>query len=264
MQARRFVVVADNHGDQQDDETAAALFEFLGDFKPEIRIHAGDAFDFRNLRKGASDDEKAHSLEDDWRAGNEFLHRYFDGGTDNYFLRGNHDERLWHFADSATGILRDYANDGIRRFTALIGELRAKMLPYDSRRGVLRVGSLKVVHGYAAGIGAARRHAIIYRNCLFGHTHNCDVAGVETDDGVAEARGIGACCTIDMTYNQHMPAKLRHQNAWCYGLLFEDGTYQLHQTKKIHGRFYIADNFREIGRGVGEPDSEGAAIAWPA
>lgn len=244
MNHRRFVVASDSHGDQADPDTERALFSFISDFKPQLRIHAGDAWDFRNLRRGASDDEKAHSLEDDWRAGSEFLRRFFDGGKENHFLRGNHDERLWSFADSATGLLRDYAHDGIARVNALMAKSRAKMLPYDSRLGVLKLGALKVIHGYAAGIGAARKHAIVYRNCLFGHTHNCDVAGAESDEGVSEARGIGACCKLDMPYNAHQTGKLRHQNAFCYGLLFDDGTYQLNQAKKINGRFYIASDFR--------------------
>lgn len=246
MNHRRFVVASDSHGDQVDPETERALFAFITDFKPQLRIHAGDAWDFRNLRRGASDDEKAHSLEDDWQAGSEFLRRFFDGGKENHFLRGNHDERLWHFAHSATGLLRDYAHDGIKRVEKLAAKSRAKMLPYDSRLGVLKLGALKVIHGYAAGIGAARKHAIVYRNCLFGHTHNCDVAGAESDEGVSEARGIGACCRLDMPYNAHQTGKLRHQNAFCYGLLFDDGTYQLNQAKKIENRFYAASDFRSL------------------
>ena len=246
MKHRRFVVASDSHGDQVDPETERALFAFIADFKPQLRIHAGDAWDFRNLRRGASDDEKAHSLEDDWQAGSDFLRRFFDGGRENHFLRGNHDERLWHFAHSATGLLRDYAHDGIKRVEKLAAKSRAKMLPYDSRLGVLKLGALKVIHGYAAGIGAARKHAIVYRNCLFGHTHNCDVAGAESDEGVSEARGIGACCKLDMPYNAHQTGKLRHQNAFCYGLLFDNGTYQLNQAKKIEGRFYAASDFRSL------------------
>lgn len=246
MNHRRFVVASDSHGDQVDPKTERALFAFIADFKPQLRIHAGDAWDFRNLRRGASDDEKAHSLEDDWQAGSDFLRRFFDGGSENHFLRGNHDERLWHFAHSATGLLRDYAHDGIKRVKKLAAKSRAKMLPYDSRLGVLKLGALKVIHGYAAGIGAARKHAIVYRNCLFGHTHNCDVAGAESDEGVSEARGIGACCKLDMPYNSHQTGKLRHQNAFCYGLLFDDGTYQLNQAKKIEGRFYAASDFRSL------------------
>jgi predicted phosphodiesterase len=246
MLSRRFVVASDSHGDQVDPETERALFSFIADFKPQIRIHAGDLFDFRNLRRGASDDEKAHSLEDDWDMGTDFARRFFEGGKENHFLRGNHDERLWHFAGNAGGLLRDYAHDGIKRVEAMAKACRAKMLPYDSRAGVLRLGSLKVIHGYAAGIGAARKHAIVYRNCLFGHTHNCDVAGAESDEGVSEARGIGACCKLDMGYNAHQTGKLRHQNAFCYGLLFSDGTYQLNQAKKIDGRFYVASDFRAL------------------
>ena len=246
MLSRRFVVASDSHGDQIDPATESALLSFVQDFKPQVRIHAGDVFDFRNLRRGASDDEKAHSLEDDWRMGSDFMRRFFDGGKENHFLRGNHDERLWHFAHSATGLLRDYAHDGIARVEKLVKQSRAKMLPYDSRLGVLKLGALKVIHGYAAGIGAARKHAIVYRNVLFGHTHNCDVAGAESDEGVSEARGIGACCRLDMPYNAHQTGKLRHQNAFCYGLLFEDGTYQINQAKKIDGRFYVASDFRAL------------------
>ena len=246
MAYRRFVVAADPHGDEIDTETERALFAFIADFKPQVRIHAGDNWDFRNLRRGASDDEKAHSLQDDWDMGAEFMRRFFDGGTENHFLRGNHDERLWMFAESASGLLRDYATDGIKRVEALVKRSRAKMLPYDSRLGVLNVGELRVIHGYAAGIGAARKHAIVYGNCLFGHTHNADVAGSENCAGVAEARGIGACCKLDMPYNAHQTAKLRHQNAFCYGLLFDDGTYQLNQAKKIGGRFYVASDFRRL------------------
>ena len=245
MKGKRFIVAGDSHGDQQDDETRKALWEFIKDYRPELRVHSGDNYDFRNLRRGASDDEKAHSLEDDWGMGTDWLRTFFDGGKENHFLRGNHDERLWHFAASATGLLRDYANDGIKRLCGIVKQAGATMLPYDARHGVLRVGHLKVVHGYFSGLGAARRHAITYRNCLFGHVHSTDSAPVESDDGPAEARGIGCCCKIDMSYNQHMPAKLRHDNAWVYGVLFPDGTYQLFQAKKIKGRFYAAQAIRE-------------------
>lgn len=244
MKGRRFVVAADPHGDQHDPETRKALAAFIRDFRPEIRVHAGDNWDFRNFRKGASDDEKAASLADDWEQGTEWLREFFDGGTENHFLRGNHDERLWKFAHSATGVLRDYANDGISKVERIVKQARARMLPYDSRHGVLRLGKLKVIHGFFAGISAARRHSIAYGNCIFGHTHATDSAPVESIDGPAEARGIGCCCRIDMDYNQHSAGKLRHDNAWVYGIAFPDGTYQLFQAKKIAGAFYAAETVK--------------------
>jgi hypothetical protein len=244
MNGQRFIVAADPHGDQHDPDTAAALKAFIKDYKPVIRVHAGDNWDFRNLRKGASDDEKAASLVDDWEQGVDWMRWFFDGGRSNHFLRGNHDERMWHFAHNASGLLRDYAHDGIKRIDRVVKQANAAMLPYDSRHGVLRLGHLKVIHGFFAGMGAARRHSIAYGNCLFGHTHATDSAPVEHIDGPAEARGIGCCCKIDMAYNQHSVNKLRHDNAFCYGVLFPNGTYQLFQAKKIGSSFYAAKDIQ--------------------
>jgi predicted phosphodiesterase len=244
MKTRRFVIAGDTHGDMLDVECAAQFFAFLKDWKPEVRIHSGDLFDFRNLRKGASDDEKAASLIDDWDAGSDFARRFFEGGKENHLLRGNHDERLWDFTRSATGLLRDYAADGVKRAEGLMRKCGAKMLPYDSRLGVLDVGHLRVIHGYKSGIGAAAAHARTYRNCFYGHTHDMSVAPVENLDGPAEARGIGCLCKIDMDYNSRQTNKLRHQQGWVYGLLLADGTYQAFQAKRIHGKFACAHEIK--------------------
>jgi len=235
----RFVVVSDNHGDMADATATKALFAFLEDYQPEIRIHAGDNWDFRNLRKGASDEEKAASLEDDWRCGTRFLRKFFKGGLTKIFLRGNHDERLWDFSESATGLLRDYANDGIQRIEDLMKNLGVTMLPYDAELGVYELGKLSVLHGYHCGVGATRQHANIYGNSLFGHVHTIESAPV-TSREPAEARSIGCLCRRDMGYINRKTAKLRWAQGWAYGVLFEDGTYQLFQTRNIGGNFYAA------------------------
>lgn len=244
--AQRFIVVSDNHGDMADAASVDALWSFIADWKPEIRIHAGDNFDFRNLRKGASDDEKAASLAEDWEAGADFLRRFFDGGKSKHFLRGNHDERIYDFQNSATGMMRDYARDGIKRLKAIVQKSGAKMLPYDSDLGVLDLGKLSVIHGYHAGVGACRMHANIYRNCIFGHVHTIESAPVSAREP-AEARSIGCLCRRDMDYINKKTGKLRWAQGWAYGLLFPDGTYQLFQTRKINGQFYAAIEIKTYG-----------------
>lgn len=241
---RRFIAIADNHGDMIDPETEKALFSFVGDFKPEVRVHLGDNFDFRNLRKGASDEEKAASLEDDWEMGSDFLRRFFDGGKENHFLRGNHDERIYKFSNSATGLLRDYANDGIKRLESVVKRSRAAMLPYKVTKGILRIGHLKCLHGFAHGDNAATKHAQAFRNCIFGHIHTIVSAPVQSDEGPMESRCIGAICQIEMEYNDTKLATLRQENGWAYGHLFPDGSYQLFQTRKINGSFYAAHEIR--------------------
>lgn len=243
MKSERFVVATDTHGDMEDRPSTAALFDFIKDWRPTIRVHAGDAFDFRNLRKGASDDEKSASLAEDWEAGTEFLRRFFDGGKRNHFLRGNHDERMWDFRHSATGLLRDYASDGVKRIEQLISRARAKMLPYDSALGVLSLGKLNIIHGYHCGVGACRQHAAIYRNCLFGHVHTIESSPVAALEP-AEARSIGCLCIRDMDYANKKTGKLRWAQGFAYGLLFEDGTYQLFQARNINGSFYAASEVK--------------------
>lgn len=241
--AQRFIVVSDNHGDMADAASVGALWSFMKEWKPFHRIHAGDNYDFRNLRKGASDEEKAASLADDWEAGNDFLRRFFDGGASNHFLRGNHDERIYDFAGNATGVMRDYANDGIKQLEATVKKCRAKMLPYDSDLGVLDLGKLSVLHGFHAGVGACRTHAAIYGNAIFGHVHTIETASVASREP-AEARSIGCLCKRDMDYVNKKTGKLRWAQGWAYGLLFQDGTYQLFQTRNIGGQFYAATEIK--------------------
>ncbi len=244
MKARRFIIAGDSHGDMLDPNCAKAISSFMADWKPEVRIHSGDLFDFRNLRRGASDDEKTSSLSDDWEAGSDFARQFFDGGKENHLLRGNHDERLWELTRSENGLLRDYAIDGVKRVDFLMRKCRSKMLPYDSRLGVLDIGHLRVIHGFRCGAGAATAHARIYRNCFYGHTHDMSVSPVENLNGPAEARGIGCLCKIDMHYNSRQTNKLRHQQGWVYGLLFSDGTYQAFQAKGINGTFACAQEIK--------------------
>ena len=48
----RFVAFGDNHGDMADHEAVDALCEFIKDYKPTVRVHLGDCFDFRPCAVG--------------------------------------------------------------------------------------------------------------------------------------------------------------------------------------------------------------------
>jgi len=243
MKPRRFIVCSDVHGNMQDPVAVKAILSFIADFSPEIRVINGDLYDFASLRKGASDEDRALSLRDDIDAGNSFAEQFFKHGKENYFLRGNHDERLYHLATNTTGLVRDYAQDGIRSLEQNIKRWRARMLPYDSAHGILQLGRLKVLHGYFAGNNAAQQHARVYGNCLFGHTHSIEVNAVASLDP-SEARGIGCLCIRDMDYVSSKTGKLRWAQGWAYGFLFPDGTYQLFQARKINNKFHVATEIK--------------------
>lgn len=129
-------------------------------------LHAGDMFDFAALRNDASQEEKSMSMADDYKAGMSFAKRFFAGGETRWFLQGNHDCRLWELLHKQDGVLRDFADQKTREIERKFREWGVKILPYDARKGVLKIGKMQVIHGYKSGINATRQHAMIYRNVI--------------------------------------------------------------------------------------------------
>jgi len=240
MNARRFVIVGDNHGDEIDPVCEKAFFNWLSDWNPEIRICSGDLFDFAALRNGASQEDKAKSMKADYDAGMRFARRLFREGEIKVMLRGNHDERMWDLLYKQDGALQDFAEQKTKEIGKYFKRWGVKMLPYDARLGVYRIGKLQVIHGFKSGIGAAKQHATIYRSCVFGHTHSQDIVPVENLTGPALAMGTGCMCYIDMPYNARQCNKLRHQQGWVYGVLYPDGSYQAFQAKRVGDSFNLA------------------------
>lgn len=246
MKAERFVAVADPHGDEIDPICERAFFRWLDGWKPDVVFHVGDNWNFAAIRKGASPEDKRVSLASDLEAGVRFFERLFAHGSRRFFLRGNHDERLWDMLDSNDAVYRELAERGTRQIEGLCRRHRVKMLPYDVEDGVLEYGKLRIVHGYAHGQGAAAKHARAYGHCLFGHTHTQDVMPVENVGAPAVALGIGCLLKTKQTYARANMSRLRHQNGWVYGLIFPDGTHQIFQAKRIGDSFYAATSIEKV------------------
>jgi len=136
MKYQTFVAVGDNHGDKCDPIAFNGLKQFLKEFKPQHRIHLGDCFDFRSIRRGVSnnDAESHESLYDDVEQGIEFI----DTLRPTAFLYGNHEDRLSQmYTNANSGVVRDYALDLDEKIK---GHLKAngckKIYPYHADLGV--------------------------------------------------------------------------------------------------------------------------------
>lgn len=247
MDFRTFALVADNHGEEEHEPTSEKFFDWLERAKPQIRVHLGDAINFAALRNGASDKDKAASLAEDVRMGRRFLKRFFKGGEENVFLRGNHDERLWRLQQETTNaVARGYAEEMTAKLEADMRAWRVKMLPYDARKGVYHLGQLKCLHGYAHGVGAVRAHARAYGECVFGHIHRFDSAGIPALEN-RFARSLGCLARHDMAYCSTQLNTLGWHHGWGYGVLFSDGSYILLEAKADpQGRIVVADSFRQL------------------
>ena len=82
----RFIAGFDVHGDKQSKAACEVFFKFAKDWKADIRVMGGDLFDFRPLRRKASEDERRESMREDFEAGIGFLKRM----RPTHYALGNH------------------------------------------------------------------------------------------------------------------------------------------------------------------------------
>lgn len=238
-----------------DPRAARTFFEFVKFWKPEIRIHGGDNWDFRHLRKNASDEEKREPIGNDLRAGADFIREY----NPTKFLRGNHDERLWNLARSTDdGKLRNWCGLTLDFIRDSLPD-GCEMFPYHKRLGVLRLGHLKVIHGYFSGITAAKRSAEVYGSVIGGHTHAIDqysIPGLERRIG----RACGCLCQLDMDYNRAHPQTLRQAHGFAYGFLMPSGAYVMYQAEDVDDCWFFPTEFQTVwNRGRAAPTEP----LWP-
>lgn len=231
----KFIVASDVHGDKQCPQSNEVLFKFCKLWKPHVRVMAGDLWDFRPLRKKADAEERRESMATDYNAGLRWLQRF----NPTHFLLGNHDSRLWELALADKGIESDYAYQATQEIESMLRKMRCVMLPYCKRQGVLRLGHLKIIHGFSSGLYSARTHALIYGSCLFGHTHSIDehaIPGLER----RVARNIGCLCQLDMDYNSRQLNTLKQAHGFAYGVLNDaTGEFRVWQAEEIVGEWIL-------------------------
>lgn len=232
---KKFVAAGDVHGNSQDPAANKAFFKFVDIWKPDIRVCAGDLWDFRPLRTKATADERRESMRDDYEAGRKWIEQF----RATHFLRGNHDERLWDLAAKNDGVLSDYANQAIGDIHKMLKTLECRILPYDRRAGVLSLGHLKIIHGYSAGVNAARRAAQTYGSVLCFHGHSIQHVSIE---GIENRMGrmCGCLCKLDMDYVRASLGSLMWRSGYAYGVVNEKtGDYHVWQAEEVNGLWIL-------------------------
>lgn len=218
---RRLVACGDNHGDLRNAKACKRVIEFCKDFKPDCRVHLGDNWDFRWLRKSASKDEQEQNITDDLNAGIEFISAF----KPTVFLRGNHDQRVYDRAETSVGHMAALCHHVIERMeTALNGCLHVG--PYGKRR-LWESGGWRFGHGWGSGINAVRDQALRYGNLCMGHLHR-----VERVPAARYERAVGLCagclCELDLDYNRSQLGTLAQEQGFVWGEM-RNGVWRLQQ-----------------------------------
>lgn len=212
----KFVYLPDPHGDHQCERSNNMAYDFIQDFKPEHVIAGGDVFDFRNLRKGASQEDQMESMAKDVRMGKEWLRRF----KPTVYLRGNHCERLWETAEyHANGMVMDIAQSGVNDIENIVAELGCHMIRYWQGQ-VHKIGQAKFAHGHMCPMHTAKATAEFYGagTTFVGHTHSVDYYRAKGIDR-CEAFVCGCLSRLDVKYAERRGNTSRWENGFAYGLI---------------------------------------------
>jgi hypothetical protein len=237
-----FIFATDAHGDCQDTAACNAMFRFMRDFKPKIRI-ASEFFDFRAWRTKAGPKEQDESTEPDLKAGLSLI----DAFRPTHYLVANHCTRLWlRSKDAPDGRVRDLAGRYIAEIEGTLARHRCLTLPYHKRLGVLKIGHLKFLHGFYCGTTAARQHALAYGSCLFGHGHAIDSASIAGCERRV-ARMVGCLCDLNMSYADADVGTLRWAHGFAFGWINDKtGNFKVCQAEGVDGEWVLPTDMRVI------------------
>lgn len=212
---KRWQSIACSHGAFVDREAVKKVLKFRNDFKPEIRIHKGDIYDFSAFRGGTQGTrDEAEQIDPDLRAGAELIGLY--SPTD--VLIGNHDERIWTWANHHNAVWAKAAMACRNEFLTACQKAGVKRLvdTYDVAKSFIELGDFKVLHGFFYNENALRDHAEVYGNCIIGHLHTPGVAiGRRLDSPRAYCAGMLADAE-KLAYSRRRRATLR----WGLGFLW--------------------------------------------
>lgn len=240
----KFVFFSDNHGNMEDTSCTDALVSFMERFDPDYRIHGGDGFDIKALRKGAEGKDVNDSLEEDIRQGIEFIKRT----KPNVYLFGNHEDRLFKTMESSgSGIIRDYCKEIIDYIVSTLKDVGCKVIkPYHAEDGTFQLGSVVFCHGYSANQNSVREHAIHYAPnggaCVIGHLHTIMQANAKRHKGVVGfcAGWLGKQRTAGYAKN-HLNTST-WGNGWCYGWV-KGKEWKILQAHKVGGQWVAPIDF---------------------
>lgn len=196
---RKLMAVGCSHGKFIDEIARDTVLRFSAAWKPDIKVHLGDAFDTAAMRSGAygtSDEDE--SVMDDLDEGISFINAY----EPTHFTLGNHDWRIWKLLDHHNGIVRDCASECVKKIDAATKALKCNTYPYmgvwnaTDPRGVCWIGDYRFMHGTWYGENATRDYAERIGKVVHAHTHRAAMSKGRRDDSPT---AFGSGCLMDPT-----------------------------------------------------------------
>lgn len=225
---KRFWLGFDRHTPEHDPLVDMIVADFLADFKPHIRVAGGDWQTVDQVSHFNNESET--DLADEFDMNRDAIERF--GIT--HYLMGNHEERLERIG-MLDKRLRKVA--GLQRNLQL-SKLGIKLLPYHPRRGILKIGELKVLHGFFTNEYMAKKTASIYGTCVFGHAHRFQTFQSKQAFYDRVGFSIGMLGKTTPSWIEHR-APMGWAQGFAFGYLHRGGLFDLYPVRIIDGRVTI-------------------------
>lgn len=229
MAWEKSIFMADSHGDLVCPKAIKVFKAFMEEWKPSIKVHLGDAWDFRAIRRSAGPEERAEGIRYDYNCGMELLDWY----RPDYLTLGNHDHRLWRTAgETSNGVLADLCAQKAQETEDELRKMRIKWVPWKVTER-FKIGKLSLIHGFHSSMHPAKAHWEKYGSVIFGHVHAPNDYEARSIDG-GSAHAIGTMAQIDkMSYADAYTAKLGWRQGFAYGLHnTKTGDFKIWQVTK--------------------------------
>ena len=225
---RKALLLFDTHGEWVDKRVWELAKAFRKDFKPHRTIAGGD---WGNYEYGSTfKDESELGAKQEYAR----VRQQIDdmGVTD--FIDGNHEARMRRYGGAIDKRLRALLDV---RANLEVDKRGIKWYPYNES-GVLRLGKLRVLHGFWCNQYAARTHADAFGCCAFGHTHRFQTFMPKQAEVRHTGFNIGCMCQLKMPWNA-----TRGPNGWTQGFAFvyihKSGHFNLYPVRLVGTQFVI-------------------------
>lgn len=167
---KRILAVGCSHGNFADADALSAVLRFKKQFKPHVTIHLGDALDCEAFMGGKKGQE-CEPVSPDLESGVKFLTEL----RPDFYLFGNHEDRLERLRMSSNEIISFAANQILEHIREWATRNKVKLLPYTANEQDLTIGNVRFMHGTVYNENAARDHAEAFAPwkgaVVFAHTH---------------------------------------------------------------------------------------------
>lgn len=167
---KRILAVGCSHGNYADPDALAAVLRFKKEYKPHIIIHLGDALDCEAFMGGKKGDD-CDPVSPDLESGVRFLTEL----QPDYFLFGNHEDRLDRLRDSSNELIAFAANQILEHIKSWAKKRKVKLIPYAGNEQNLTIGNVRFMHGTVYNENACRDHAEAFApwhgTVVNAHTH---------------------------------------------------------------------------------------------